>query len=120
MATAADSSLLNLVIRMVVPLRREFGRSLDVQLFLRDDAYARTVLDQALAAQDQRLRDYAQSVHRHLAGPRGGDPPLTSAAHASGATPPAAAAPAAVAPAADATEAELRARMLRKYTGGLR
>ena len=40
-----ESSVLNFVIRMVVPMRREFGRSLDVQLFMRDADYARSVLD---------------------------------------------------------------------------
>lgn len=125
MSTASaspDSSVLNFVIRMVVPMRREFGRSLDVQLFLRDTEYARLVLEQALASRDQRLRDYADYVSRHLAGARVADPPAVPsnlpapvAGTVQGAFP--------VAPAtgsSEPTEAELRARMLRKYTTGLR
>lgn len=107
--------MLSVVIRMVVPMRREFGRSLDVQQFMRDQAYARTVLDEALGSRDQRLRDYAEYVHKQLAGPRVGTGlPATPAVPAPVATAPTAAA------APDATEAELRARMLKRYTGGLR
>jgi hypothetical protein len=124
-APPPESSVLNFVIRMVVPMRREFGRSLDVQLFMRDEAYARSVLDQALASRDQRLRDYAQYVSRHLGGARQVDPPLidtTTPMALDPLGPPSAAtkpAPAASAP-AEPTEAELRARMLKKYTSGLR
>ena len=115
MNTAPPSPLLNLLIRMVVPMRREFGQSLDVQQFLRDDAYARGMLAQALAAQDPRLRDYAAQVNQHMGGPRAANPPLASAeaaAPAAAASPPVAA--------GEESEAEMRARMLRKYTGGLR
>ena len=119
---APDSSVLNFVIRMVVPMRREFGRSLDVQLFLRDKEYARVVLEQALASRDQRLRDYADYVSRHLSGARVAEPPaVPSKLPAQHTDPGPGAIP--VAPATDSsepTEAELRARMLRKYTTGLR
>ncbi len=108
--------VLNLVIRMVVPMRREFGRSLDVQQFMRDDAYARTVLEQAIGSQDLRLREYAEQVQRHLYGARSSATPTAAAA----AVVAAATAPPVPAPAADPTEAELRAKMLRRYTGGLR
>lgn len=130
-----QASILNFVIRMVVPMRREFGRSLDVQQFMRDDGYAQAVLEQALTSRDQRLLDYAAYVSRHLGGarnmepptPRDGEPatrpmhllapeiPATAASAVTPATP-----TPAEAPAVDATEAELRARMLRKYTSGLR
>lgn len=111
---------------MVVPMKREFGHSLDVQQFLRDDNYARGMLEQALAANDPRLRDYAVQVNQHMGGPRAADPPLASARA------PVPAARAAAAPsgasgasgASDApgeeTEADMRARMMRKYTSGLR
>ena len=119
---APDSSVLNFVIRMVVPMRREFGRSLDVQLFLRDTEYARLVLEQALASRDQRLRDYADYVSRHLAGARVANsppvpPPQTAPAED---TVPGAFPVASSSAPAEPTEAELRARMLRKYTTGLR
>jgi hypothetical protein len=123
-----ESSVLNFVIRMVVPMRREFGRSLDVQLFLRDPEYARVVLEQALASRDQRLRDYADYVSRHLSGARVANPPpvpSTPAAKAAPATVAESTVPGAFAVApdsadADPTEEELKARMLRKYTTGLR
>ena len=114
-----DSMVLNVVIRMIVPMRREFGRSLDVQQFMRDQGYAQTVLDEALGSRDERLRDYAQQVQRHLFGPRAATSPAAPAGPAP--TPaPAAAVAATPAPAVDATEAELRAKMLRRYTTGLR
>jgi len=122
-----DSMVLNVVIRMIVPMRREFGRSLDVQQFMRDQSYAQTVLEQALGSRDERLRDYAQQVQRHLFGPRAATSPLAvptvpgALVDLPPAPAPAAAAPTApAAPAADPTEAELRAKMLRRYTSGLR
>lgn len=60
--------LIDLVVRMVVPMRREFGRSLDVQQFMRDAAYATEVLAQALNSHVPRLRDYADQVRRELTG----------------------------------------------------
>lgn len=128
-----DPMVLNVVVRMVVPMRREFGRSLDVQQFMHDQGYAQTVLEQALASRDERLRQYAQQVQQHLFGPRAATSPApavpaaaapllppTAAASVADAAPAAPAAAAAAAPAVDPTEAELRARMLRRYTTGLR
>lgn len=126
------SQVLNFVIRMVVPMRREFGRSLDVQRFMHEPEYARAVLDEALGSSDGRLREYAAYVQRHLMGPREGQmhasagPGGTAAAAGAGAAPSASASPAS--PASPATlqaeppddEAALRERLLKKYTGGLR
>jgi hypothetical protein len=114
MVPSIESQVLNCVVRMVVPMRREFGRTLDVQRFLREPDYAQAVIDQALASRDLRLRDYALYVQRHLGGPREVDAPLLPGA--------AAAADAAAPPAAggEPSEAELRERVLKKYTGGLR
>jgi hypothetical protein len=138
-------SILNYVVRMVVPMRREFGRSLDVQQFMRDSGYAHSVLEEALGSADERLRDYAAYVKRHMAGAREARPPSVppgaygahgangaaaaatapapaapnGAAH-EGETLPGADAPPAGKPAQEPTEAELRAKMMRKYTGGLR
>ena len=119
MVPSIESQVVNCVVRMVVPMRREFGRSLDVQRFLREPDYAQAVIDQALASRDPRLRDNALYVQRHLGGPREVDaPPLPGAAAAAAA----AAADAAPPPAAggEPSEAELRERVLKKYTGGLR
>lgn len=114
-----DSQLMNYLVRMVVPMRREFGRQLDVGHFLHDFAYAREVLDEAMSSQDPRLLDYAKYVQRRLHGPRIAD--SATAAPAPAGSEPAAAAPAEAAPPGGSPSAEeLRARVLKKYTTGLR
>jgi hypothetical protein len=113
-----NSHLMNYLVRMIVPLRREFGRSLDVTQFLHDFAYAREVIDQALSSQDARLREYATYVQQRYHGPRLADPPAPAAA-VQAAKPLGAAAAAAESNMA-ADEAALKARMLKKYTDGLR
>jgi hypothetical protein len=114
MGAADDNShLMNYLVRMIVPLRREFGRSLDVGQFLHDFSYAREVIEQALSSQDPRLREYATYVQQRYHGPRASDPPA-----------PAVVAAAVSKPSAEselaAEEAALKARMLKKYTDGLR
>ena len=66
----SNSELMNYLVRMVVPMRREFGRSLDVRHFLHDLEYARDVIQQALTSQDARLLQYAKYVDEHHLGPR--------------------------------------------------
>lgn len=110
-----DSQLMNYLVRMIVPMRREFGRSVDVQQFLHDFAYAKDVIDQALTSQDARLREYANYVQQRYHGARVADSPPPAAATAAPskkATEPEGA--------AGTEEADLRARMLKKYTSGLR
>jgi len=116
------SDLMNYLVRMVVPMRREFGRQLDVRHFLHDLEYAREVIQQALTSQDARLLQYAKYVDDHHLGPRN-----ASNAPASRTAEPAAApdtatphVPNEVAPSANPTAAEMRERVLRKYTSGLR
>ena len=110
-----DSQIMNYVVRMIVPMRREFGRSLDVKQFLHDVLYAREVIEQALSSQDPRLREYAIYVQQRYHGPRVADSPAPVAASAKPA-----ASTAAPASSTAADEAELKARMLKKYTDGLR
>ena len=62
--------VMNTLLRMIVPMRREFGRNLDVKHFLHDLEYRQDIISQALQSQDTRLRDYAQYVEKLLAGPR--------------------------------------------------
>ncbi len=50
---------MNVAVRMVIPLRREFGRMLDVSHFLHDAHYARGIIDLARSSRDARLRGYA-------------------------------------------------------------
>lgn len=115
---ADDSQLMNYLVRMIVPMRREFGRSVDVQQFLHDFAYAKEVIDQALGSQDARLREYANYVQQRYHGARVADSPPPPSVNS---TAPEAADPKAAPSAATAAdEAELRARMLKKYTSGLR
>lgn len=116
---STDSQIMNYVVRMVVPMRREFGRNVDVRQFLHDVVYAKDVVDQALQSSDERLVEYARYVQEHLLGPRtasprGGTKPVVPAA--------AAAAPAVqpTSPVAPADAAQLRAQVMKKYTGGLR
>lgn len=125
MSLGGPNPLMNYLVRMVTPLRREFGRNLDVQQFMHDFEYAADVLRDALRSQDPRLVDYARYVQNHLQGPRSGHapptPPDTAVSKAPAA--PAAASPGtAQAPAVPTspTEDELRARILKKYTSGLR
>lgn len=68
MSASSHVFVIDLVVRMVVPMRREFGRSLDVQQFMRDAGYATEVLAQALNSHVPRLREYADQVRRELTG----------------------------------------------------
>jgi hypothetical protein len=126
-----DSQIMNYLVRMVVPMRREFGRNLNVGQFLHDFTYAREVLEQALGSADPRLLEYARYVEKRLHGPRIADTPAPPAKPvapaAAAATAPVVAQKAAPAPAAPAPDSaagpsaeELRARVLKKYTSGLR
>ena len=120
-----DNEILNYLVRMVVPMRREFGRKLDIGQFMHDFQYATEVLEQARASADPRLREYALYVEKRVHGARIADStpaaPTPAPAPATKSDVPAAASTPAPSPAADkATEEELRARVLKKYTSGLR
>lgn len=132
-ADFSDSEILNTLVRMVVPMRREFGRQLDVRQFLRDGAYAQELLGVALGSRDPRLAEYARYVERRLHGARVADSPPTipgvaapqpGRQSATALAQPAAAAPTtppAGEPASEMeAEAALRQRVMSKYTGGLR
>jgi hypothetical protein len=125
MSAFDPSQVMNVLLRMVVPMRREFGCNLDVKHFLHDFDYAQDILNQALKSQDSRLRDYAQYVKKLMAGPRIAEAPAAPPASA-------AAAPASIietlppsvlpGDTGDATSEEeaLRKRIMQKYTSGLR
>jgi len=110
---ATESQIMNYVVRMVVPLRREFGRNLNVGQFLHDVSYAQEVLDEALRSKDARLVEYAQYVQKCMHGPRSGG---TREATPPAAKPAASPKPAPVVETAD----EMRARVMKKYTDSLR
>lgn len=122
-----DNQIINYLVRMVVPLRREFDRKLDVGQFMHDFKYAAEVLQQARSSVDPRLREYGAYVEKRMHGARIADstptttaPTKAGAAEASAPQAAATTAPEAVAAPAAATEDELRARVLKKYTSGLR
>ena len=116
----SNSELMNYLVRMVVPMRRELGRQLDVRHFLHDLEYAHEVVQQALTSQDARLLQYAKYVEEHHLGPRNASntPPTPRAEKAAAA--PAPAETVKVPLSANPSAEEMRERVLRKYTSGLR
>ena len=75
-----DSEVMSCVLRMVIPMKREFGNTLNVQQFLYDRNYASEVVAQALASKDERLKGYATYVQTKLWGARGNAAPESPAA----------------------------------------
>lgn len=63
-------NLMNHLLRMVVPMRREFDISLNVQQFLHDQVYAQDVLEKASRSQDPKLRERAEYISKLKHGPR--------------------------------------------------
>jgi hypothetical protein len=123
---SGEGDIMNVAIRIVTPMRREFGRSVDLHHFLHDFAYAKEVLDQAKTSQDERLRGYAATLESRLLGPRYSAPmregmmPASAASAAPAAAPNAKQAAAEESSSAPLTEAEMRAKMMSKYKSGLR
>lgn len=112
-----DSELMSYLVRMIIPIKREFGRSLDVHQFLHDLPYATEVVQEALKSKDERLRSYAAYVETKILGPRNSDP--SAPKEASAAKP--------VQPEAGATHEkeielsdDLRAQAIARYRSGLR
>jgi len=116
----SNSELMNYLVRMVVPMRREFGRQLDVRHFLHDLEYAHEVIQQALSSQDPRLLQYAKYVENHHLGPRNASDAPAARPAEKAAAPATPHVPNEVAPSANPTAEEMRERVLRKYTSGLR
>ncbi len=88
MSSAFHTDMQNALVRMVVPMRREFGRALDVQQMRQDPRYAEAIVAQALTSPTQSLRDNARVVGYCLAQDaasaksapaRSGNPPLDAA-----------------------------------------
>jgi hypothetical protein len=117
-----DSRFMNYVVRMVIPMKREFGRTLDVSQFLNDRPYAIEVIQQALQSKDERLREYAVYLEGKMFGPRNSSPGAAASNAAAPSASPAPTPPAATAPAqaGEPSDAQLRAKMLAKYKSGLR
>jgi hypothetical protein len=121
----SENDLMNHVVRMVTPLRREFSRSLDVAHFMRDVDYATEILALATNSKDERLRQYGVYLQTKLLGPRNGtlsksDPPPPVPADSAPAAAPSATADEPTTKGAKGSEAQLRSQMLAKYRSGLR
>jgi hypothetical protein len=61
-----ERPIINYLIRMVVPMKREFQRQLDVSQFLHDPDYARRILGEAMTSQDPRLKEFATYIAERL------------------------------------------------------
>ena len=59
-----NSKPVGYLMRMMPPLRREFGQRLDVQLFLTESNYAMGVLQKGMKSQDARFRECAEYVSK--------------------------------------------------------
>ena len=70
MSLSPEMALHDAVVRMVVPMRREFGHEIDVREMLRDRAYARAVIAEALTSDVERLRGYARLAAQYMDGAR--------------------------------------------------
>ncbi len=70
MTTFQQSDFIARALRIVVPMRREFGRSVNVQSLLDDPGYASEVLEMALSSNNERLRAEALYLQRMLGSPR--------------------------------------------------
>ena len=66
MSLSSEMALHSTVVRMVVPMRREFGHDIDVREMLRDRAYARAVIAEALTSDVERLRGYARLAEQYI------------------------------------------------------
>ncbi len=118
---SSGDSLMNYALRMVIPIRREFGRSLDVQHFLHDLAYAKEVLDEARQSQNPRLREYAEYLNSHMLGPRNASAPAPGVSQRLAAGTASAPPSSAQSRATQASEDdEAKRLMLAKYRSGLR
>ena len=63
---ATDAELLNALIRLMTPFRRQFQQSLDVNRFLVDGTYAKDIVDRLLSADDPRLLGAAEFLRGRL------------------------------------------------------
>ncbi len=109
--TFHQSDFITHALKMVVPMRREFGRNVNVQTMLADPQYAHEVFEVALSSSNTALREQAAYLQRMLGGPR-------QVVAAPAAAPDAG--PAATPDAIDSELGRLQARQAEKYRVGLR
>lgn len=107
--TFHQSDFITHALRLVVPMRREFGRNVNVQTMLTDPAYASEVFQIALSSSNEQVRAEAAYLQRMMGSPR-----------QLAAVPAAGAAPAQVGADVDSELGRLQARQAEKYRAGLR
>lgn len=110
--TRSDSDIVASAMRMIVAVRHEFGRNIDVMHLLHDQAYARSIIELARGSSNDKLREQAVYLERMIFGPR----EAGGAAWPAAATPP----PAAQSSSPDPDVERLRAAVAKKYRTGLR
>lgn len=64
------SDIIELTLRIAVPLQREFGRSINMTQMLNDSVYARSVVELASSSSSAQLRIYAKYLEAMVLGPR--------------------------------------------------
>jgi hypothetical protein len=113
----SDSDILQHVLRMVIPMRREHNRSLEVRQFMHDVTYAKEIIDQALASKDHNLLEHGAYLSNKMFGPRNtlNEPAPVAQKQESTST-----VPTLTEPVEEESEAAMRARMMSKYKTGLR
>jgi len=62
----ARAALQNALVRMIIPMRREFGLAMDMQQMQHDIGYAQSIVNQALTSGTPQLRECAELVERYL------------------------------------------------------
>ena len=65
MSPTAQSALQDALLRMIVPMRREFGCELNLARMRQDYAYASAIVTEAMTSATPRLRESARVVEQH-------------------------------------------------------
>lgn len=65
MSRPTDAVLQDALLRMIVPMRREFGHDVDLARMRHDYAYASAVVTEAMTSPTARLRESARVVEQH-------------------------------------------------------
>ena len=71
-----SSDVFACAMQLVVPMRREFRKSIDVQNFLYDLTYAKEVLDLAGSSRNEKVKENAEHLGRMVFGAAGSRSPL--------------------------------------------
>ena len=110
----SNSDIIALVMRMVVPVRHEFGKNIDIQHLLSDSQYAESIIVMASSSRNEQLREHARYLESMIHGPRGNAQP------AAGPSRPGPALSGQDEAAENAERDKQRQALLQKYRSGLR